>query len=281
MQYLKCALVYDFDGTLARGFCVEHGLMPALGLNDKVQFWDDVAARARADDADDVLAYMGALAECANQQGSRELSPDNLHKHGATIPLFPGVVGWFDRINAYAERNNILLEHYVVSSGLLEMIQGTEIALHFKKIYASQFHYAEDGEQAIWPSLAINCSTKTQFLYRINKGIQNSWSQTDINRFIEPHKREVPFERMIFLGDGNFDIPSMKMLCSKGGHSIAVFDDSSWEHSSIQEKVEQLIADERANYVVPTLYNEGSQLDLTVKGLLQLIKRKHLIQQGE
>ncbi|MGP2516515.1 hypothetical protein [Yersinia sp. 2545 StPb PI] len=119
-----------------------------------------------------------------------------------------------------------------------------------------------------------NYTTKTQFLFRINKGIPNSWDNAAINKFIEPEDREIPFQKMIYFGDGDTDIPAMKMVRYQGGVSLAVFDNKKWNNKTTQEKVEKLIAEERANYVVPALYNEGSQLDVTVKGLLQLFKRK-------
>ena len=193
---IKCALIYDFDGTLAEGDCAQHGLMPALGITDIANFWAEVKQRAQQDDGDEILAYLGLLAEKAN------------------------------------------------------------------------------GKQVIWPAQAINYTTKTQFLFRINKGILNSWNNTEVNKFIELEERDIPFERMIYFGDGDTDIPSMKMVRYQGGFSLAVFDEQKWKEQRTQEKVEKLIAEERANYVVPANYQQGSQLEVTVRGLLQLFKRK-------
>jgi hypothetical protein len=154
------------------------------------------------------------------------------------------------------------------------MIRGTVIAEKFRKIYACKYHYSADKKKALWAAQAINYTTKTQFLFRINKGIDNSWDNAAVNRFIEPSEREMPFNRMIYFGDGDTDIPSMKMVRYQGGSSLAVFDQKKWGSTSTQQKVEKLIAEERANYVVPAVYDDGSQLDVTVKGLLQLIRRK-------
>lgn len=271
---MKCALIYDFDGTLAEGDCAQHGLMPSLKINDVGNFWDSVKKRAKADDGDEILSYLGLLVETANQINSDELSENKLIQHGQSIPLFPGVDSWFDRINEYANKNGIDLHHYIISSGLDAMIRGTSIGSKFRNIYACKYHYSEDGKKALWAAQAINYTTKTQFLFRINKGIDNSWDNAAVNRFIEPSKREMPFQRMVYFGDGDTDIPSMKMVRSQGGFSIAVFDQKKWATQSTQEKVEKLIAEERANYVVPAVYEEGSQLDVTVKGLLKLFKRR-------
>lgn len=271
---MKCALVYDFDGTLAEGDCAQHGLMPSLGIDNVQEFWSSVKRRAKETDSDEILAYLGMLAERASEIGSDDLSVLKLSGHGKSIPLFPGVESWFERINNFAERQGLELHHYIISSGLDAMIRGTEIGPYFRQIYACKYHYTDDGTKAIWPAEAINYTTKTQFLFRINKGIDNSWDNEAVNRFVELDEREIPFERMIYFGDGDTDIPSMKMVRYQGGFSIAVFDNVKWSDSKTQSKVEKLIAEERANYVVPALYDEGSQLDVTVKGLLKLFSRR-------
>jgi 2-hydroxy-3-keto-5-methylthiopentenyl-1-phosphate phosphatase len=271
---MRCALIYDFDGTLAEGDCAQHGLMDALKVGDVQSFWSEVKDRAKTDDGDEILSYLGLLAERAHALNSDELSIGNLVKHGKTIPLFPGVETWFDRINTYAATHGLELQHYIISSGLEAMIRGTAIAEKFSKIYACKYHYSENNAKPLWAAQAINYTTKTQFLFRINKGIHNSWDNAAVNKFIEPSEREMPFSRMIYFGDGDTDIPAMKMVRYQGGSSLAVFDAKKWETTSTQQKIEKLIAEERANYVVPAVYEDGSQLDVTVKGLLQLIRRK-------
>lgn len=275
-KLIKCALVYDFDGTLAEGDCAQHGLMPSLDINDVNEFWDKVKERCKKDDGDEILTYLGMLAEIANKKKSKELSEDNLKKHGATIPLFPGVSSWFDRIDEYANNNGLYIYHYIISSGLEAMIRGTDIGDKFRQIFACKYHYKDDMETPKWAAQAINYTTKTQFLFRINKGIDNSWDNMAVNKFIEREEREIPFERMIYFGDGDTDIPSMKMVQLQGGFSLAVFDKSKWEAKNTQAKIEKLISEERSSYVVPADYDKGSQLDVTVKGLLQLFKRRKI-----
>ncbi|MBP4043331.1 haloacid dehalogenase-like hydrolase [Aeromonas sp. SrichE-2G] len=271
---MKCALIYDFDGTLAEGDCAQHGVMPELGITDIPEFWASVKRRAKHDDGDEILTYLGMLAEKANILKSDVLSTEKLIMHGQSIPLFSGVESWFDRIDRFAESIGLELDHYIISSGLDAMIRGTSIGNKFRDIYACKYHYSEDKCYATWPAQAINYTTKTQFLFRINKGIHNSWDNGEVNKFIELQDRDIPFQRMIYLGDGDTDIPSMKMVRYQGGRSIAVFDNKKWPLKSTQDKVEKLISEERADYVVPALYDEGSHLDITVKGLLRLFKRK-------
>lgn len=272
---IKCAFVYDFDGTLAEGDCAEWGVMPELNIK-KDDFWPEVQKRCKKDDGDEILAYLGALAEKASEQNSDVLSEANLLKHGGEIPLFSGVESWFDRINEYGKKHGLFIFHYIISSGLDAMIRGTPIGGKFRQIYACKYHYSDDGNVPKWAAQAVNYTTKTQFLFRINKGIDNAWDNEAINKFIELSEREIPFERMIFFGDGDTDIPSMKMVRLQGGSSIAVFDIKKWTDSKTQEKVEKLIAEERASYVVPADYKAGTQLDVTVKGLIQLFKRRKI-----
>jgi hypothetical protein len=272
-RLIKCAFVYDFDGTLAEGDCAQWGVMPALGL-DRNDFWKEVKKRCKDDDGDEILAYLGLLVEKATNKQSNALDEASLISYGKEIPLFKGVVDWFKRINKYAEEHGLYVYHYVISSGLEAMIRGTSIGEEFRQIYACKYHYENDGKNPKWAAQAINYTTKTQFLFRINKGIDNAWDNQAINKFIELSDREIPFERMIFFGDGDTDIPSMKMVRLQGGASIAVFDENEWRKDKTLSKVEKLIAEERVNYVVPANYKHGSQLDITVKGLLQLFKRR-------
>lgn len=251
---MKCALIYDFDGTLAEGDCAQHGVMPELEITDIPEFWASVKRRAMYDDGDEILTYLGMLAERANMLQSDVLSTEKLMTHGQSIPLFSGVDSWFDRINSFAESIDLELEHYIISSGLDAMIRGTCIGDKFRDIYACKYHYSENQRYATWPAQAINYTTKTQFLFRINKGINNSWDNGEVNKFIELQDRDIPFQRMIYLGDGDTDIPSMKMVRYQGGRSIAVFDNKKWSLKSTQDKVEKLISEERADYVVPALY---------------------------
>jgi len=268
---LRTAIVYDFDGTLAPGNIQEHSLIPEHLKTTKKEFWDQVYAEKTAHDADEILVYLHLMLRQAEKLGA-PLTRALLADHGAKTPLFAGVQEWFDRIDQHAAERGLALEHYVVSSGNEEMILGTSIASKFEKVYASRYRYDEQG-RAEWPAISINYTSKTQYLFRINKGVDNSWEHEPVNRWIPPRERPIPFSRIIYLGDGDTDIPSMKMVRHQQGHSVAVFDPDRWARRELQDKVYNLIAEDRAHFVVPADYTDGSQLDITIKGILGRIAR--------
>lgn len=259
----RVALVYDFDGTLARGNIQEHSFIPEVGMTAE-EFWTRSNGAAKEHDADQILTYMYEMLVQA-RAGGVKLTREYLHNHGRSVPFFEGVESWFARVNAYAQELGLELEHYVISSGIREMILGCAIAGEFKQVFASSFLYNEDGE-AVWPALSINYTTKTQYLFRINKGIENCWDNEAINRWVPHGGRRVPFENMVFLGDGETDIPSMKMVRHQGGYAVAVFDPEKWDR--LQDRIYGLIAEDRTNFVAPADYSKGSQLEVTVRGLL-------------
>jgi phosphoserine phosphatase len=265
----KVALVYDFDGTLAPDNMQGHGLLAALGHETELDFWTRGTAIAKAQDADEVLVYMWRILEDARSQGI-PVTKDMLASFGAKVPLFPGVDTWFQRINKFGVIHELDIQHYIVSSGLFEMIQGCRIAHEFHHIFASKYMYAENGD-ATAPGVAINYTTKTQYLFRINKGILNSSDRKSLNGFTPEDERPIPFERMIFLGDGDTDIPTMKMITYKGGESIGVF--GNWEKAAERQLIHRLIEEDRVKRVAPADYREDTQLDVMVKGLLGRIAR--------
>lgn len=262
----RTAIVYDFDGTLSPGSMQQHSLLPELGFEPPTKFWELVKGRNRQCDGDEILTYMHCLID-THPSGITEAC---LRQHGANLPFFDGVLTWFDRINEYGLARNLDIDHYIISSGLREMIEGSSISDRFRHIFASRYSYV-DGK-AIWPAVAINYTTKTQYLFRINKGIENNWDDNGVNKFAPMNDRPAPFERMIFIGDGDTDIPAMKMIKYQGGTAIAVFDQDRFRGPD-QRKVYKLIAEDRANYVCPADYSDGSQLDVTVKGVLGRIAR--------
>lgn len=223
------AIIYDLDGTLTEGDCAQHALMRELGITNPTKFWKDVKKETKERDGDEILTYLGALALAARQRKKRdELKVAQLKRHGSKIPLFPGVADWFNRVNRYASGLQMELQHYVVSSGLEEMILGTSIAQEFKRAFGCRYHYDEKAGHAKWPAVAINYTTKTQYIFRINKGILNSYDNESVNKHMLQKERPIPFPRIIYIGDGDTDIPSMKLVKDKGGCSIAVFDENKW-----------------------------------------------------
>lgn len=261
----RSAIVYDFDGTLAAGDCAQHGLLPAIGIEDPTSFWDTVKEKAKETDSDEILTYLGCLASEADRVNKADqLSPLKLREHVSSIPLFPGVVDWFGRINDHASSLGIVLEHYIVSSGIEEMIRGTEIASYFRQIFGCRYQYDDTTGKAAWPAVAINYTTKTQYIFRVIKGILNSYDNEEVNRFVEHNERRVPFENIVYIGDGDTDIPCMRLVKDQGGCSIAVFNPESWGQQKTSVKIGKLISEDRVSFVTPGDYTSGSQLDVTI-----------------
>ncbi len=269
-ELMKTAIIYDFDGTLARGNIQEHSFIPDIGMT-REEFWEEVGQRTRDEDADEILVYMHLMLERARSKGI-DVTADMLQEHGRQAELFDGLTdrSWFIRLTKHAAAQGLALEHYIISSGIHEMIRGCPIYDAFTRVFASKFIY-EDGKAA-WPGVAINYTTKTQYLFRVNKGIQNTWNDKDLNAYTPEEKRPIPFSRIIFLGDGDTDIPAMKMLTYQGGHSIAVYDPKRDDRDL--SKIYGLISDDRVNFVAPADYSEDSPIDIIVKGILGRIAHK-------
>lgn len=267
---VRTAIVYDFDGTLAPGSMQEHSFIPAIGLTPE-QFWKEVKSETQRHNADEILVYMWRMLAHAKAKGLA-VTKAMLERHGAELPLFPGVQAWFPRINAYGRERGLAVEHYIISSGIYEIIRGCPIRSEFKYVYASKFVYEND--EAVWPGTGINYTSKTQHLFRINKGIETIWDNSRINRWIPKSERPIPFERMIFVGDGETDVPAMKTVRDQGGISLAVFDEKKFATKKAHAVLYNLIAENRVHFVVPADYNEGTQLDLTVKGALGRMARE-------
>ena len=259
------ALIYDFDGTLAPGNMQEYDFIPAVGKSNK-EFWHEANSLAEEQDGDAVLAYMARMIQEAQSKGL-SLRREAFQESGRNVRYYKGVEGWFARMNAYAAEKGLRLLHYVNSSGLKEIIEGTAIAHEFKNIYACSFLYNVDGI-AYWPAVAVNYTNKTQFIFKINKGVESVFDTRDVNRFMEESKRPVPFSRMIYFGDGTTDIPCMKLVKNFGGHSIAVYNP---EEEGQRTVLNDLIRDNRVNHVCPADYSDGSEIDVVVKTIIDKI----------
>lgn len=268
-EKLTAALIYDFDGTLSAGNMQEYDFIPAVGKSNR-EFWKESNEIAVAQDADPILAYMYKMIHEAKNRGL-SLQKEAFRASGAKISLYPGVTTWFKRINAYAESRGITLSHYVNSSGLKEMIEGTSIADEFRKIYACSFLYDVDGV-AYWPAVAVNYTNKTQFIFKINKGIESVYDSQMVNKYIPEEERAVPFKNMIYLGDGTTDIPCMRLVKQQGGHSIAVYNPAS-----VDDRVhsESLLRDSRVSYVCAADYSAGKHIETLVKTIIDKMEADH------
>ena len=193
------------------------------------------------------------------------------------MALYRGVREWFGRINAYGAARGIRILHYINSSGLKEIIEGTEIAREFRKIYACSFLYDVDGI-AYWPAVAVNYTNKTQFIFKINKGVESVFDSKLVNRYIPEEERPVPFRRMIYVGDGTTDIPCMRLVKNYGGHSIAVYNP---DRKGARREMAQLIHDDRVSHVCPADYSEGGEMDVLVKTIIDKIDLDHRLESME
>ena len=254
------AFLYDFDKTLCTTDMEDYAFIPSLGYTP-AEFWGRANAFGWENRMDGLLAYMYTMIqECAAQ--NIKLDRAFLNHCGESIQLFPGVREWFARINAFGESLGVQVEHYVISSGLREIIEGSGIAQEFREIYACEFYYNENGD-ACWPKLDVNFTNKTQFVYRINKGILDVSRDKELNDSMPDDSKRVPFTNMIYMGDGLSDVPCMKMMRAYGGKAIAVY------QASNRQGVEKLLADGRVDFIFPADYREGMELDRTVRDILR------------
>ena len=256
------AICYDFDKTLSPDDMQAQGYVQSVGYDVK-KFWDEANALAAENDMDGNLAYMYKMMR--ESEGRFVFNRRSLEEYGANVKLFAGVAGWFERIKRYGAEHGVTVEHYVISSGLKEMIEGTEIARAgaFEKIYASSFYFNDRGV-AVWPAQTINDTNKTQFLFRIEKGVLDI-NDPAVNDYFPPEELRVPFRNMVYLGDSDTDVPCMKLVHSNGGHAIGVYHPETGDKA----KVLRLMRDNRIRYFAPADYSEGGELDYIVKNIIK------------
>lgn len=269
---INVALVYDFDGTLAPGNMQEFGFVQAIG-KDPNEFWNRTYEMAVGNDASTILCYMYLMLQEAKANGI-SLKRDNFRKFGSMIKLYQGVEEWFSLINQYGKSIGLNIQHYINSSGLKEMVEGTSIAKEFENIYACSFLYDTEGN-AYWPAVAVDYTTKTQFLFKINKGIKEVSDNKKINEYVAKEDRPIPFERMIYFGDGETDVPSMSVVKSQGGHAIAVYGDPKKKATATK-----LINANRVDFICKADYSEGREVYDTVCRILNKIRADYDRQQS-
>ena len=253
-------ILYDFDKTLCTTDMQEYSFIKNLGMTSE-EFWGEAASITSKHEVEKILAYMFVMIQKCKEKGI-PLTEEYLKSCGENVVLFKGVISWFERINEYGERMGVNIEHYIISSGTYEIIQGTPIAKYFKRIYACKYMYNENGE-ALWPALAINYTLKTQYIYRISKGILDVTDDYNLNRMQDESLRRIAYNNMIYIGDGMTDIPCMKMVKDRGGKSIALY------ASGKSASVKPLVDDDRINYVCVADYTAGSTLERIVKLMIE------------
>ena len=260
------ALIYDFDGTLSPGNMQEFGFIQAIGSTPE-EFWSKSDGIAKGQDASNILAYMKLMYDEAKKNGIR-LTREDFRRYGSDIVLFDGVKEWFRTVNEYGQRHGVIIEHYINSSGLKEIIEGSSIAKEFKHIFAGSFIYDEAGE-AEWPGIAVDFTAKTQFLFKISKGIFSARDNKQVNESMAEDKKRIPFTHMIYFGDGDTDVPCMKIVGMFGGHSIAVYDPQNDRKRATAAKLKR---QGRVAFAVPAIYTPEGPASRVVTAIIDKIK---------
>lgn len=263
------AICYDFDKTLSPTDMQAQGFIQSIGY-DVENFWKESNKLASDNEMDQNLAWMFMMSK--GSYGKFVFNKNTLKEFGSKVELFPGVKTWFERINKYGEKHGVEVEHYIISSGLKEMIEGTVIADKFKKIYASSFYYDDDGV-AIWPAQVVNYTDKTQFLFRIEKGVLDVNDQ-QVNTFFKQNELRIPFRNMVYIGDSDTDIPCMKLVNTNGGHSIGVYNAETNDKS----KVFKMLSENRIKYFAPADYSENSKLEQLILKIIDRTKSNEILE---
>jgi putative phosphatase len=250
------ALMYDFDKTLCAKDMQEYSFIPSIGMNPS-EFWEESNQISIKNNMDRILSYMFLMIKRAKEKGV-EITKQSFMKRGQDVIFLKGVKSWFKRINEYGESLGVEVEHYILSSGVKEIIEGTSIAKYFKRIYACEFHYNKSGN-ADWPKQVINFTTKTQFIFRISKGSLDQMDDSKLNSLIDKDNRRVPYRNMIYIGDGMTDVPCMKLVKMKGGESIAIY------HKGDDSIAKRLLKEKRVGYMCKADYSQNSELENLVK----------------
>ena len=266
-------LIYDFDGTLSPGNMQEFGFIQAVGQTPE-EFWTKSNQIAIGQDASDILAYMKLMFDEAHANGIK-LTREDFRRYGKDIKLYEGVREWFKNVDEYGREHGVIIEHYINSSGLTEIIEGSPIAGEFKHIFAGSFIYDEKGE-AEWPGIAVDFTAKTQYLFKIQKGIFSSRDAVKVNESLADEAKRIPFAHMIYFGDGETDVPSMKLVNMFGGNAIAVFDPSRPSKKAVAQK---LLRQGRVNFITPASYTKDSRTFRLVCAIIDKIKADNELRQ--
>ncbi len=253
------AIMYDFDKTLCAKDMQEYSFIPSVGM-DPDQFWGESNNISVKYNMDRILAYMFLMIKSAKEKDV-PITKESFMNLGKDVVFLKGVKSWFKRINAYGESLGVEVEHYILSSGLKEIIEGTSIAKYFKRIYACEFRYNKNGN-ADWPKQVVNYTTKTQFIFRISKGVLDQLDDKRLNSYVEAEDRRVPNSNMIYIGDGLTDVPCMTVVRERGGEAIAIY------HKDSMDVAKRLLKEKRVGFICKADYSQDSELEEVVKLLI-------------
>jgi phosphoserine phosphatase len=256
------AILYDFDKTLSTKDMQEYSFIPNLGMSAE-EFWSETGRLAERERLDRVLAYMYMMIR-ESKRHEQPIRREDFVKLGRDLKYFPGVETWFGRISEIGRAHGAEVEHYIISSGIREIIEGSSVFRHFREVFACEFHYDENGV-ADWPKAVVNYTTKTQHLFRVNKGILDVTKDDELNRYTPEGARRVPFRNMIYIGDGLTDVPCMKLVKVNGGKSIAVYPKGD---ARAADRVRELLAEDRVDFILDADYRKGRELERTVRDVI-------------
>lgn len=265
------AIMYDFDKTLCGEDMQNYSFIPALGMTP-AEFWGATGKFSEESGVERILSYMYMMVKLAKEKGI-SLTREYMYSLGKDIRFYEGVKSWFKRINEYGQEKGVIVEHYLISSGNKEIILGCDIAHEFKEIYACEFYFDKESKLPIWPKLAINYTAKTQFYYRISKGVLDVKDDNAINRKAPKHR--IPHHNIVFIGDGMTDVPIMQVVKKNGGNSIAVYQKDQ------ESKIDYLIQDDRVNFKCSANYRAGSKLEKIVKLIINQISVNNEIEKHQ
>lgn len=255
------AILYDFDSTLARSDMQNFSFIPSLGMTPD-EFWSATSEFSKKTQTERTLSYLYMMTVIAKEKGI-SMTREWLRNQGKDIKFFAGVEEWFSRVNALGDSLGLKIEHYLISSGNKEIVDGCAIAKEFREIYACEFLFDEKTGEPLWPKLAINYTQKTQYFFRIAKGAYDANDDQGVNE--KSNEKRIAYRNIIYIGDGMTDIPAMILAKNNGGKSIAVYPRGK------KDKVQSLFEEGRVNYICPADYREGKELDLVMHLLLQSI----------
>ena len=256
------AIVYDFDHTLSPWFMQDQTILPHAGI-DPGEFWKSCTTLIEQEGYEQELAYMRRMLD---YEAIRSLSNQDLQRMGAQLTFFPGVPECFGELNdilrqpQYQERR-ICLEHYVVSSGLKAILDGSAIAKWTKAMWGCEF--AEADGHISFPKRTVSHTQKTQYLFRVNKALLNV--AQNVNDHMPEEKRPVPFQHMMYVGDGPTDVPCFTVIKKNGGLAVAVYNPDDATRRSFKKSYDLMLHADRVHCMAPADYRKGSQLRLILE----------------